>query len=109
MNIDRQKVCGAWIAGVLLGLQACGTADTRNGESAFGAYPLQAVAHDVYLIAKTFGRGEEMLGTKVSGPFFLLSGMVSLPFDLFCDLLVLPVDIGVWIAGRRKTIHYPWR
>lgn len=82
----------------------CGTAATRRGDFPFGAYPLQAVAYDFYYMSKTFGPREELSGAGVGGPWFLFGGFLSLPFDAFNDLLLLPIDIGAWIAGCNK----PW-
>lgn len=96
--------------GISLGLaclfvaSGCGTNATRRGDFPFGAYPLQAVAYDFYYMSKTFGPGEELSGARVSGPWFLVGGLLSLPFDIFSDVLFLPIDIGGWIAGCER----PW-
>lgn len=70
----------------------------------FGAFPLQAIAYDFYYMSKTFGPPAELSGARVGGAWFLLGGLLSLPLDIFNDVLVLPIDLGAWIAG----CHKPW-
>ena len=77
---------------------------TRRGDFPFGAYPLGAIAYDFYYMSKTFGGAQELSGASLRGPWFLVAGLLSLPFDVFNDVLVLPVDVAAWIAGCEK----PW-
>lgn len=86
-------------------LGSCGTASTR-GRVPLGAYPMQAVAYDlVYMGDCVLGRSEEVSGA-VLGPVGLFLGtLVALPFDIAFDVLLLPFDVGFWIAGHRKE----WR
>lgn len=83
---------------------SCGTGYTRGYErSVFGAYPFYAVGHDFYWIGKAFGPPQELLGTQAGNAWCFIGGLLSLPFDLVLDAVLLPIDLGAWIAGYHKS------
>jgi len=71
---------------------------TRVSEDPFGAYPLQGVAFDFYM-------GNEVVGNSIQNhedPDQLLYPLLSLPFDLVIDVILLPADLIAWPLGYEK-------
>lgn len=69
-----------------------------------GAYPMEAVACDFVLMGKVVDGAELFArGNHVAGPYCLLLGLVSLPFDLVVDAVFLPWDLIAWPFGVYKT------
>jgi uncharacterized protein YceK len=83
----------------------CGTIMTRGDENVtFGAYPYQAVANDVcYWIPESFHQP----GHPVAEGVDLGTAILSIPIDLTVDTILLPLDIGYWIAGQKKNSGGP--
>ncbi len=71
----------------------CGTLLSRGEGSFCGAYPFEAVAADVVMIAGQFDQDQEA---------WILRGLVSLPFDLVVDIALAPIDLVAWPFGHRK-------
>ncbi len=74
---------------IVLTLTGCGTVVSRTGSKSFGAYPYQAVATDVAVVA-------------VEKPEVKVLAFFSIPFDLILDTLFLPPDLIFWIGGNKK-------
>jgi len=93
------SLCTAIVAG-------CGTVMTRNGSATFGAYPYQSIAADGQLFDEAalghhrFSTSDCCLGVTMA--------LVSVPIDFCVDTVMLPVDLGYWIGGKRKTTDKYW-
>lgn len=71
----------------------------RPDESWFGSYPYRAVVDDVEIIAWS---GGSIPDSPAWGSVGILAGIVSIPFDLVVDTVLLPVDAIGWICGKKK-------
>lgn len=82
-----------------------GTYLTRRVDP-FGAYPFQAAVIDGKGIVQAFTDYE---GGHWDDAGMFAFGLLSLPLDFCLDLLLLPVDLGCWMAGTKKTELGPIR
>ena len=98
LGVMRRSFCAV----ILTTVSACGTFDSRLAGGLVGAYPLQAVGTDLWLIAQV-GQGERVLmGLLVNGRGMMVCGLLSLPIDVVLDVMLLPCDVVAWILGIRK-------
>lgn len=88
------------------GLAGClGTGTSRipsynhPDESWFGSYPYRAVVDDVEIVAWS---GGSIPDSPALGSIGVLAGIVSIPFDIVVDTVLLPVDTVGWICGKKK-------
>ena len=86
-------------ASLFLLCSSCGTSQTRAREP-FGAYPFQAVAYDIHMMARW--QGGEVMGMGAGPLWFFMGGLISIPVDLLFDSIGFPADVAFWIAGREK-------
>jgi len=89
LSVRQNEMKQIGIALLLLTLTGCGTVVSRTGSHSFGAYPYQAVATDVAVVA-------------VEKPDVKVLAFFSIPFDLILDTLFLPPDLLFWIGGNKK-------
>jgi uncharacterized protein YceK len=89
------------VLGASTALSGCGTAGSRFHGAVVGGLPFQAVAFDVLAASAT---GAPDAGVR------WLQGLVSLPFDLVIDAVLMPADVVAWIFGvhkARRTAPHP--
>lgn len=104
----------ARVAGTLVLLAipqaSCGTLVTRGwrDKDFVGAYPLSGAATDAVMIAHLFGPRVQFPSFDMSGPEFALVGLLSLPFDLVFDVILLPADLVGWACTCEKTWGRGW-
>ena len=95
------------LAGMLLPLllaAGCGTFKTRTGNTQFGAYPYEGVAEDFTHMPDAINKNRP---GKTIMEFTVL--IVSIPFDLGLDTVLLPVDLACWSFGEHKDgFHLTW-
>ncbi|MEI8353739.1 MAG: hypothetical protein WCG22_04440 [Lentisphaerota bacterium] len=85
-------------------VSGCGTIMTRGGDVTFGKYPYQAVVNDVTVwIPESF----DQPGHPVAEGVDLATAIVSVPIDIVADTVLLPVDVGYWIAEKKKDNKGP--
>lgn len=83
-----------------LGSYVSRTSRDDKGDTA-GKWPYQAVAQDLVVIAEPLRNKEEW--RREMANTFALYGLVSIPSDLVCDTILLPVDLVLWPWGFEKS------
>ena len=106
MNIRGMVVGGCLPITVLLLSCGClGTYVSRteclDKGNVVGKWPYQAVAQDVVVIAEPFRNNDEL--RREAARTFAVYGLVSIPVDLVCDTVVLPVDLVTWPFEFQKS------
>lgn len=83
-------------------VSGCGSLFSRGMGAPFGGYPFEAVALDAVFICSVGGPGQQVLDQWMTGDVLFFWGLLSLPFDLLMDTIMLPVDLGAWACGHHK-------
>jgi len=96
--------CALLLAAVLPG---CGTLFGRTRADYIGAYPGQAIVFDVWAMSSLFQgkdpeRPHDDLERRREGEMNFVGGLLSLPFDVVIDVVLLPADLIGWLFGLEK-------
>ena len=94
------------VTSILIVLSSClvmpgclGTYLSRTGGNGCGKYPYLAIVYDVEVPLHVMDQPHESWGSKTAAVIF---GILSVPFDLALDTVLLPLDLIAWPLGGEK-------
>ncbi len=93
------------MAALLLSSGCLGTYVSRTGSydkgDPVGKWPYQAVVQDAVVIVEPIRNDDER--RMEMARTFAIYGLLSIPVDVVCDTVGLPVDLVLWLWGFQKS------